>query len=302
MTPKELYYKYGLRSEDAVRAGAPLWFRKKLRAIIVSENARLGYTMFGFGWKWWQERWTLERERECLNLYEKTRSVRQTAVKMQCYCVEVAYLASSVGRLLDEHSHKWRDKNICTLSLLEKVKPLLQHKTTPNLSKLFNIRLSWLKRGMHECGLQCRRWKHSSEEEQARVIALYKKGVVPKEMHKHGVTVNWMTIYWWIRRSGCGTMRYNVRGRLREQFAKAQFKEEAWEAYERLVRRLTEDTWKKHRHEIDPVGRTRSKTWHLDHKTSVFKAFLLKWPPEKTAHKRNLQMLPWYENIAKFTG
>jgi hypothetical protein len=46
----------------------------------------------------------------------------------------------------------------------------------------------------------------------------------------------------------------------------------------------------------------RSEAWHLDHKVSVYKAFLLGWTPENTAARANLQMLPGLVNRQKFTG
>jgi hypothetical protein len=142
-------------------------------------------------------------------------------------------------------------------------------------------------------------WRSDSEKQ--RAIELYEKGIVPKRMHEYGVTASWPTIYKWVKEAGCKTIRYNTRGKLREEYVKADFPEEEWKAYSKLVRRLSNDIYREHRDEIDPF-RLRGMEWHMDHRTSIYAAFLKGWPPERTAHRRNLQMLPERVNRRKYTN
>ena len=75
-----------------------------------------------------------------------------------------------------------------------------------------------------------------------------------------------------------------------------------WEAYRRTVRRLTEQTYRKYKLEINPLNLRRSlgsSGFHLDHKQSIIDGFDKGIPPEVLAHKSNLQMLSGPENISK---
>lgn len=183
--------------------------------------------------------------------------------------------------------------------LKKAVRLVKQGNSKASVLRQFNIRGYTLNRALKEAGVESRfDWRDSSEK--ARAISLYEKGIVPKLMHEHGITAAWPTIYLWVRAAGCQTIRFNTRGRLRQEIVNADFDEERWKAYSRLVRRLTCDTFREHRDKIDP-DRKRGQEWHLDHKTSIYAAFLKGWPPEKAAHRRNLQMLPAVENRRKFT-
>lgn len=66
------------------------------------------------------------------------------------------------------------------------------------------------------------------------------------------------------------------------------------------VRKLTEQTYKAYKDEINPNNYPRGKnTYHIDHIVSIQKGFLNKVPPEILASKHNLQMLSAQENNAK---
>lgn len=180
------------------------------------------------------------------------------------------------------------------------VRLVKQGKTKAAACKVTGASRTYLNRALEELGITPK-FSWCSSEEKSRAIALYRQGVVPKEMHKHGITAQWITIYKWVQAAGCATIRFNTRGELRKKIAKADFPEEEWKAYSKLVRRLSNDTYREHRDTIDPEHK-RGKDWHLDHKTSVYSAFLKRWPPERAAHRRNLQMLPERENRRKFTN
>lgn len=75
--------------------------------------------------------------------------------------------------------------------------------------------------------------------------------------------------------------------------------------YRNRVSTRTERTYTLHEAEINPNGYTRAKAgvvgaYHLDHIVSVRQGFELGLPVEALADKRNLQMLPWEENISKY--
>ena len=73
-----------------------------------------------------------------------------------------------------------------------------------------------------------------------------------------------------------------------------------WEGYSRLVRRLSDATYRKYKAEINPHNHPRGlKTYHLDHKFPIIEGFLQGVDPEILADKSNLQMLPSIQNISK---
>lgn len=74
--------------------------------------------------------------------------------------------------------------------------------------------------------------------------------------------------------------------------------------YRRLVRRMTEQTYKNNKHLINPndLPRGRNSGYHVDHKTPIIECFKQGWSVEKAAGIANLQMLPWNENLSKGSG
>ena len=73
-----------------------------------------------------------------------------------------------------------------------------------------------------------------------------------------------------------------------------------WETYRKVVRRLSEKTYKMYKEEINPANLERGVySNHLDHKTPIIHGFLNGIPPEQLAQKENLQMLPSTENLKK---
>lgn len=71
--------------------------------------------------------------------------------------------------------------------------------------------------------------------------------------------------------------------------------------YTQLVRKLSNQNYKKHKNIINPNNYTRglNRGWHLDHKVPIIECFKQGWSPEKAADVKNLQMLPWNENLSK---
>lgn len=72
--------------------------------------------------------------------------------------------------------------------------------------------------------------------------------------------------------------------------------------YRRIANRLTEQTYKKFKHEINPNNFYRKKGnlgYHLDHKYSVFQGFVDGIPADIISCKYNLQVIPGSENIKK---
>ena len=73
-----------------------------------------------------------------------------------------------------------------------------------------------------------------------------------------------------------------------------------WEEYRTKVRRLTEQTYKKYKFEINPLNLKRGyKTFHLDHRIPIIGGFLQGIQPEQIAAKENLQILPAFDNLSK---
>jgi hypothetical protein len=77
---------------------------------------------------------------------------------------------------------------------------------------------------------------------------------------------------------------------------------EPFDRYESEVDYLTEQTYKQHKHLINPdnLKRGRTKGTHqLDHIFSKVEGFRQNIPPEVIAHPTNLRMLPISQNISK---
>lgn len=195
---------------------------------------------------------------------------------------------------------KVHQTNAPSKALLKRAVNLVKNgKSKRSVLQELNIKGYSLNRALKEAGVESKfDWR--PEDEKKRAIELYEKGIVPKEMHKHGITASWPAIYKWVKAAGCETIRFNTRGRLRQELINSDFDEDRWKAYSKLVRRLSHDTYRDHKDEIDP-DRMRGTDWHLDHKTSIYSAFLKGWSPEKASHRRNLQMLPAKENRQKYT-
>lgn len=75
--------------------------------------------------------------------------------------------------------------------------------------------------------------------------------------------------------------------------------------YGTQVRWLSELAYRAHTETINPEGHPRTLCgveggYQLDHKTSIKKAYDLGWTPEQCADIRNLQLLPWADNRAKW--
>lgn len=305
MKTKEFYFEYGLRVEDATRNGAPRAFVDRLREYAVAEKECTGRSLFGFGWTWWQNHWTLEQETKCLRFYRKLKSIKSTARKLNVTCVEVACLAHSVDKMLPEHSHRYRGSKVMTRTLAEAcVKLNASCVNGKRICDQLGIKKTCLNSALRSKGVSTRRpdKAYLTETERKLIISLYKKGVVPKNMKDYGVKVAWPTAYKLLQEEGLlGLCRNNTRHDLRQLYLESNFTDTKWRAFRRLARRLTEDTYKKHRASLDP-NKLRGEDWHLDHKVSVYRAFLSHWTPEQTAGISNLQMLPSLVNRQKFTG
>jgi hypothetical protein len=303
MKSEEFFFEYGLRIEDATRNGAPKAFVDRLREYAVAERERTGRSLFGFGWSWWQRHWSPKQEKECLRVYQQTASIRKAELKLEVTCVEVACLAHSVGKLLPEHQHRYRGPKVMTRVLLERVLSLRnQRLNSEDIAKRLGINTCLVRQTLRSSVGSSAYVNAASKGVREKICSLYSSGVVPKRMADHGITASWPNIYRVLREEGLlGICRNNTRGELRKIYLESNFTETKWRAFRRLARRLTEDTYKKHRNRIDPE-RLRGEDWHLDHKTSVYRAFLLGWTPEKAASLANLQMLPGLINRQKFTG
>lgn len=77
-----------------------------------------------------------------------------------------------------------------------------------------------------------------------------------------------------------------------------------WYNYKTAVRYLTEQTYVKYQHIINPHNYTRGLAgidgvYQLDHIMSIKQCFELKVPVSQAASVNNLQMLPWIDNIKK---
>lgn len=75
--------------------------------------------------------------------------------------------------------------------------------------------------------------------------------------------------------------------------------------YGTRARWLSEVTYRANVQTINPNGHPRTLCgveggYQLDHKTSIKKAYDLGWTPEQCADIRNLQLLPWADNRAKW--
>jgi hypothetical protein len=74
---------------------------------------------------------------------------------------------------------------------------------------------------------------------------------------------------------------------------------EGWPDYLYVVRRMTEETYLKHKDEINPGNIQRSRQWHLDHIISIAEGYETGLAPEFIARKENLQILTSFENLSK---
>lgn len=78
---------------------------------------------------------------------------------------------------------------------------------------------------------------------------------------------------------------------------------EGFEKYKKIVKKLTNDNYKKYKNIINPDNFERvlsgRKGYHLDHIISVKNCYLWGIPEEICSHHENLRLIPWKENITK---
>ena len=77
-----------------------------------------------------------------------------------------------------------------------------------------------------------------------------------------------------------------------------------FQKYAYKVRRLTEENYKKHKDELNPYNFPRRLCgveggWQLDHILSIKEGFVQGKTPEFLSDIKNLQMLPWENNLLK---
>jgi hypothetical protein len=296
---KKLLFFYGLSLEEITK-GLSLEKKKHKLKQFVRQQLRLRKQNppRGFGWDTWKTKWTLEKEKEVISTYKKLESVWKTSQATGASCFEVACILNSLELLLPEHKHRFRLKKVLTHHLLEKAIKLrekgLDAKAIGKKLKASGYLIaSPLKKRGYEL--------QYSKEEKQEAIALYKQGVVPKDMHKYGITASFCAIYIWIREAGLAKLiRKNTRFELRKAYILSDFEEGNWKLFSKLARKLTGDTYRKYQTDIDP-WLIRGKDSHLDHKVSIYDAYLRGWFPEEVADKSNLRIIPEMENRCKFT-
>lgn len=82
---------------------------------------------------------------------------------------------------------------------------------------------------------------------------------------------------------------------------------ESFDEYRRMVNLLTARTYRKYKHEINPLdlpkGRidTHENPHHVDHIVPVKYCFENEIPPSRCASKENLRMMPALENMKKYS-
>lgn len=79
---------------------------------------------------------------------------------------------------------------------------------------------------------------------------------------------------------------------------------EGFDRYSKLVRVLTERTYREYHMSINPNNHPRNRSgqdgYHLDHIYSIYNCYHDSIPEELCADVANLQMLEWYENAQKY--
>lgn len=76
-------------------------------------------------------------------------------------------------------------------------------------------------------------------------------------------------------------------------------KVDAFVAYRRQVRDLSNKNFMKYYHDINPLNLRRGRDFHLDHIISILYGFLKNVPPEEIASPTNLRIIPAKDNIKK---
>lgn len=74
---------------------------------------------------------------------------------------------------------------------------------------------------------------------------------------------------------------------------------DAFEAYRKSVRKLSEKSYKRFRQQINPSNIKRSRTWHLDHRFSICEGFRNNVPAEIIASPANLIIMEASPNQSK---
>jgi hypothetical protein len=73
-----------------------------------------------------------------------------------------------------------------------------------------------------------------------------------------------------------------------------------FEQYSKLVRKLSEHTYRTHKHIINPFNLPRGpNTYHLDHVFPIIECYRRNIPVEMASSLDNLQMLTWEDNLRK---
>lgn len=91
-------------------------------------------------------------------------------------------------------------------------------------------------------------------------------------------------------------LKYQKALSIRTGFRRYQFK----------VYRRTKETYFKYKSEINPNNLPRilagkGEGYHLDHIASIYQCFKHDVPAELCAHKDNLRLIPWHDNVTKHT-
>ena len=96
------------------------------------------------------------------------------------------------------------------------------------------------------------------------------------------------------RRTSVATLAYMKKYGIDEARA------DEWEIYRKLVRRLTGQTYRRHKELINPLNLKRGMfEHHLDHKFPIIEGFLAGLEPAELAKASNLQMLTSTANLSK---
>jgi hypothetical protein len=298
LDPRRLIFRFGLTTAElSVHLPQGTKALSKVSSYVASYQGR---QLPPKGWKAWSNLWNLDKEKTLIKTYQLGNNIPRTAKLCRVSSVETARILHSIGKLREEDSHVWRGSKIMTWSLLDKcVKLLAAGENASSISRRVGIPRISVAVAVKSVGKSLKLKRPHSERDKA--IKLYREGIVPKKMKDHGVTASWPAVYKWLQESGeLGHFRRNTREDLRKIIAKSKFTPARWSAFSRLTRRLTDQTYNKYTDKLDPK-RKRGMDWHLDHKVSVYRAFLYGWTPAETAARSNLQLLPALENAKKHT-
>lgn len=293
------YFKYGFSYNELAR-------KFKCDSTVIQDIAKdngWSYTPLNADYSF---PWTLELEKEAKRLSDKY-DYATAAKRLRCSVFELVYMLAENG--WQKHSlseYRARKKRLLTCHNKQAIVSdfnCSKGLTYKELEVKYRIPFVLVRKTLSDANVYITRDKLCSlvrsVEVDEDVCSRYLKGDtlqdIATEHRTNPTAIQRVLIDYGIDRRN-GSKKY-----LMKLLAQGKINLHDWFSYADIVRRLTEKSYRKYKHVVDPKN-LRSKEYHLDHRLSIYDGFCNHTPsvsPKLMAHPLNLKMLPATTNIRK---